>query len=494
MKATWSRSALVLLVICAPFSVQASVVITEVMYDPSGSDTGREWIEVTNTGSSAVDISDYKLFEANINHGLTILTGSANLAAGASAILIGDQAKFGADYTNFSGTLIKASFSLSNTGEALAIKDGDLSVVDSTSYDPAVGAGGDGNSLARSGSIFVAGTPTPGSYGAVQVEQQTSQTQTATQATQTTQATTQTTQTETSVNSGNTPPPLGAEITTNSQALVGAGTSFTGHAYDASDKPFTNARYIWNFGDGATAEGQTVLHTYMYPGSYVVVLDVAHGYSSGEATYTISAVPADIALVAQPDNSLVVINHWSKSLDIGGWILMCPGGGIDNTFIIPKRTNVLGGGGVRFSGLVTKLSCNTQSTLMYPNGTLAAQAELSDDAPEHGEAMAPVAVAALKKGVAKLVAAPARTAPGSVPAHTSAKSVSNTSTTSTSSQMAAVSQSRAGLPVSESVLGLVALIILGIAGARFVSHKNMGHTLAGEKQETSSYNEEFEIE
>ena len=51
---------------------RAEVVINEIMYDLEGTDTGREWIEIYNNSNSSVDLSSYKLFEADTNHELTI--------------------------------------------------------------------------------------------------------------------------------------------------------------------------------------------------------------------------------------------------------------------------------------------------------------------------------------------------------------------------------------------------------------------------------------
>ena len=58
------RSSLVVLVslFALPLFAYASIEITEIMYDAPGADTGREWVEVTNTGVSPADISNYKLF------------------------------------------------------------------------------------------------------------------------------------------------------------------------------------------------------------------------------------------------------------------------------------------------------------------------------------------------------------------------------------------------------------------------------------------------
>src|SRR5690348_11665056 len=80
-----------------PASAFASVEITEVMYDAPGADSGHEWLEATNLGASEVDLSGYKLFEGNTNHALALQSGEATLAAGASAILVEDPAKFAAD-------------------------------------------------------------------------------------------------------------------------------------------------------------------------------------------------------------------------------------------------------------------------------------------------------------------------------------------------------------------------------------------------------------
>ena len=67
------------------------------------------------------------------------------------------------DWPNFSGILFDSSFSLTNDpGETLVLKDASGTVVDQVTYDPSVGASGDGTTLNRSGSSFVAAVATPG--------------------------------------------------------------------------------------------------------------------------------------------------------------------------------------------------------------------------------------------------------------------------------------------------------------------------------------------
>src|SRR3989344_1169913 len=93
---------------------ESSLKITEIMYDLPGSDSGREWIEVYNAGSADIDLSLFKFFEANTNHGLVTI-GSPTLAAGAFAIVADNPVNFSVDWPSFSGLVFDSSFSLSNT-------------------------------------------------------------------------------------------------------------------------------------------------------------------------------------------------------------------------------------------------------------------------------------------------------------------------------------------------------------------------------------------
>src|SRR3989344_3237062 len=142
---------------------RADVVINEVMYDLSeGSDTGREWIEIYNNSNATVDLSTYKFFEADTNHAIIVSQGDANVEGHDYVIVASDPAKFKIDWPNFSGNIFDSSFSLSNEGEALALKDVDLNVVDQYTYSSTNGANGDGHSLQLVGGSWVASVPTPG--------------------------------------------------------------------------------------------------------------------------------------------------------------------------------------------------------------------------------------------------------------------------------------------------------------------------------------------
>ncbi len=138
--------------LCFVFLIAKSVnaiVINEIMYNPDGTDAGREWIELYNNEDFSVDISEWKLYENNINHGLTLSQGDFVIPGREYAVIADNSDIFLADYPDFNKTLIDSAFSLSNLGELICIRDGSLSLVDCVSYSPSWGADGNGKSLER---------------------------------------------------------------------------------------------------------------------------------------------------------------------------------------------------------------------------------------------------------------------------------------------------------------------------------------------------------
>lgn len=144
-----------------PFSIAlASVRLNEINYDlKTGSDTGREWIEVYNGSSSSVDFSTLRLFESDTNHKLKLVQGDKNIPANGYAIIVSNFDKFKIDNPNFSGTVFDSSFSLSNDGETLALKDKDLNILDQYIYTSTLAAG-NGKTLQKINGVWVEAVPT----------------------------------------------------------------------------------------------------------------------------------------------------------------------------------------------------------------------------------------------------------------------------------------------------------------------------------------------
>ncbi len=143
----------------------AQVSISEIMYDlSSGSDSGREWVEVYNGGSSPVKLSDWKFFENGTNHKIVPVSGGDTLSPGVYAVIADNATNFRTDWPHFSGQLFDSAFSLGNGGEVVVLRNASSTDMDSASYQNSAGAAGDGNSLNRAGgnTTFISRSPSPG--------------------------------------------------------------------------------------------------------------------------------------------------------------------------------------------------------------------------------------------------------------------------------------------------------------------------------------------
>lgn len=340
-----------LLVLFLPAGAFASAVISEVMYDLEGTDTDREWIEIVNNGSSAVDVSSFKLFEANTNHALTSVQGSTVLAPGETAIIAVSPAAFLADWPGFSGRLFDSSFSLSNSGETLGIKNGADGEEDSIPYASAMGAQGDGKSLGRSGGTFVPQTPSPGS---------------AEQASQTSSQSSGSLPLANQNTSGSAAPARSISIHagSNRTVVVGADTHFNAEVYGIEGHLAPDARIIWIFGNGDTREGRLVKYAYPYPGRYLVSVAGALGEYAAESRFVVEAKPAQVALEAETDGALSVLQLGAGDLDISLWQVERAGA----VFRFPARTVILAGEGIRLHPQTSGLPTTGPARLLYPNG------------------------------------------------------------------------------------------------------------------------------
>jgi len=158
-----SRNAIfALLLFSIPPVVSAEILISEIMYDLPGLDAKHEWIEIVNTGDESIDLTDWKFFEGDVNHRLTVVMGSALLPSGTHAVIADDTNTFLSDWPDFSGTLFDSSFSLKNTGELIVIRNAELTDVNVVAYMSRWGGKGDGNSLQFFETSWRAASPTPG--------------------------------------------------------------------------------------------------------------------------------------------------------------------------------------------------------------------------------------------------------------------------------------------------------------------------------------------
>ncbi len=340
--------------------VSAQIVISEVMYDLEGSDSKREWVEIFNSGDDIVSLSGWRFYENDSNHKLTLVQGDESIKSGEYAIIVNDLSTFLLDWPQFSGTIFDSSFSLSNSGEKIIIRDSELTDIDSVTYSSELGAKGDGNTLYYTGSKWSFGSPTPGS-GSLVVSSNSSSDEN------------NQVNDNSSSNTNITLPmkKISAHIINsedgNRIVTVGADSLFKGRVIGFSGDVISDARFQWSFGDGGKGEGKSILYYYKYPGKYIVVLNVSSGEYSSTDRILVSAIPADVFIANAGKDKIELINKSDNEVNLSWWMFKVN----EDSFVIPENTIVLPRQSIMFSSEVTGLHPSKVSdvSFLYPNGS-----------------------------------------------------------------------------------------------------------------------------
>ena len=416
-------------------SYAAGLAINEIMYDlKEGSDSCREWIEIFNAGTSALDLSTFKLYESGTAHAIKSSQGNTSIPAGGYGVIADTPEKFLADNPGFSGNLFDSTFSLSNAGETISLKDSTNAVVDSLSYSSTEGGAGDGSTLGKIGQAFVSTNPTPGSVNAVFTGSSDPVTSGASAGNADTStasvesdASDSTGDTSESYDASNQPvssisttsyPSDLVSIKDDSAFKVGAGrnrlvsvhapvifSAVSSGGASVTSGAHNQALYEWSFGDGVQGYGQVVEHTYLFPGQYNVVL-VAEGSPGSKVTSRTKVFVREGAVSIKDNllgqNGYVTLSNSSKEeVNVGGWTIGIP----DGREVIPTDTILSPQSSLRLAyswpnalyadshkvmrllsedklfGIATSTGASTvpaipeKIDLLYPDGTLATSTE-----------------------------------------------------------------------------------------------------------------------
>lgn len=324
-------------------TVSAQVFISEIKY------TGNEWIEVSNTGAPT-DLSLWKFFEGGTNHKLKPIQGGTSVSTGGFAIIANDATAFLNEHSGFSGMLFYSSFSLLDAGETISIKSSDTKIENTVSY---TGVKGSKNSTQKIGSSWSEAVPTPG------VENALSQNTNTVSVTNTTNAGAPMT------------PKVSAEAGPQTRVvLAGAPIIFEGKISGLESSSGGVTHTTWSFGDGASAEGESVSHTYYYPGEYTAVLDVVSGSLKATDKMLVRVVLPNLSLSTGGDTTrsfFTIENRGGDELDISSWQAV----GDEKTFTFPKNTILGARKSATFASEVTGLATPVGSILelRFSNGT-----------------------------------------------------------------------------------------------------------------------------
>ena len=341
-------AACVTAIVLAPAPAFAQVVISEFLYDAPGSDTDQEFVELFNAGSSAVDLTKWKINDGS-NHILNVPpknggTGAISVAPGAYVILVDNGTNFIALHGGITSAIIDTVLSLPNTAGIISLIDGEGATVDSVSYIKDNGGAGDENSLQRtsvSGTTFVAAAATLGS-GTLTPSSGNAGSNASTPTNQTTQTGSEGGSSDSSYTISAIPK-IFADGGSDRTVIVGANTEFSGRAYNQRKESLDSVRFQWNFGDGSTSEGTSVFHRFEYPGRYAVILRVLDNIDVTSDQIIVIAEFAKLFLSALPDGGVAIENRGGRTLDLSRWVLRLSG----REFVLPENSFILGNATMR---------------------------------------------------------------------------------------------------------------------------------------------------
>ncbi len=443
--------------LAVPAMAHASVAITEVMYNPQGTDSGREWIELYNDGTEDVTVvggsgKDSWRVVDSANHTIVdpaggIGRGSLVVPAGGYLVVSTDPSVFVGEYAG-SYSVVKSSLSLNNTGTTVSLVDGSGATISSVTYASSQGGNDNGTSLQHASGAWIQALPTPGAANAVESYEPPKE--------ETSSNTTSSKSSSTS-NPGYVSAPL-PQVFANAggdrTVIVGADTKFVATAYDRDKDVISYAKFFWNFGDGTTAEGPWVMHHYSYPGRYAVELTITNTSLRTSSRITVTAEPAAVSVEPLALGGVSVKNNAGHDLDLSYWVVKEG----EHTFALPEYSVVLKGSSINISAKTLGFEAHDPK-LMYPDGSEVRGSDTADT-PQEAERLSEAAE--VDVGYAPLIPVPFIESPQTEP--------TSSDSTSTPQLAAAVIESGVAMPWWP-LAGLGSLIGVGIASVVAVRRK-----------------------
>lgn len=472
----WLATLFITSLLVLPGGAKASVIINEVMYNPEGADSGREWVELYNDGESEIAIvggsgkGSWRIVDSS-NHTITdpqggVGRGTLTIPAGGYLVLMSDPSTVMSEYSG-DYSVAKASVVLNNTGATVSLVDGDGKTVDSVTYAASQGASDNGNSLQLASGAWLQAKPTPGAANASEeyvppVEES---------------STTSGSSSSRSKTFGYVEPPVPgifADAGEDRTVIVGAATKFVATAYDRDRRIVNYAKFSWNFGDGTTAEGPEVMHHFSYPGRYLVDLVITNTDIQSRSHVIITAEPATVALTSLPNGGVSIQNKSGRDLDLSFWQVKAG----ESAFTLPERSVALKDAAINISATVLGFEASG-AKLYYPDG-----AEVLMSKEMSGSGVLESATINMEE-VQDVVSVSTLSTTQHEPLEYEIATTTDTISKLASTELAAaVAKSDATLPLWASLAGLTGLVGAGVASVWAVRNKEV----------TSDSGEEFTIE
>lgn len=399
----------------APHAQAAGLTISEIMFDPAGSDDKREWVEIYNGGFTPLDLSSHFILTdgaSSSKHALVAQNGSV-LGSGAYAVIVQDVAGFTGDFPSYAGQVFDSSWSglTASVGKTILLIDPASAVLDSVTYDPSIGGANTGDSLQQNASgLWVAAVPTPGSAPSGQSTtgvddgEESSLDDSTTLPNPTPSVGGIQAGSSQNTKASSVPSKPRAELVLPARAIAGIPVKISVRAYESGDNVRILGVSHLALGDGSAYTGKaldTFTHVYAHPGTYAVTFEYrGNPYSldpdlTTRETIQVFGPGVSIASVAS-NGTIELSNEGVREADLSGWILAPLGDAFAaDRFAFPSGTVVLGSKRILLSPKVTGLSpARAQvAELLLPSGEratpLAEASMLPENFPDTSEIVAP---------------------------------------------------------------------------------------------------------
>jgi hypothetical protein len=270
-----------------------------------------------------------------------------------------NTAKFLADYPGFAGLIFDSTFSLSNGGESLILRDGTLTDADSFIYTPSLGGVGDGNSLQKNVHVWISAIPTPGlenttiAASSIHMSEGGTATSTSYNALESPAAEYSAHSKQSEANITFEPSELEVSAGRSRLGFVGIPLPFEAKTKSSKNIPLGNAVLsVWSMGDGSQKSGEFVSHSYEFPGEYIVILNSQSGGASAVSKVKIKIINPKVDIVSATNEYIEIANRDTFELNLGGFALETKG----RRFNIPSDTLVAPLSSIKLPAEVTKLS------------------------------------------------------------------------------------------------------------------------------------------
>ncbi len=124
------------------------LIFSELMYNPEGSDTDQEWIEVYNNSTTSIEIDSNWRFNNGTNHLLSYYQGNNQIASNTFFIITSNARNFLNNHPNFNASIFESTLNLNNSGATIQLLNNE-EIIDEFSYNSTLGGNGNNKSIEK---------------------------------------------------------------------------------------------------------------------------------------------------------------------------------------------------------------------------------------------------------------------------------------------------------------------------------------------------------